>query len=296
MPNAPTLRQVCVRTAGDYLYATRQNVVSMLKNSGIYHRLRASSVWGLYLFLKNRKLFEDREREDAFYRNIIPGFKAGDLVFDIGANIGDKADTFLRIGAQVIAVDPDPRNQAILGQKFLRYRLTPRPVTIVGKAVGATVGVETLLTCAPGSVFNTLSKKGAAILSNGTNPPEHLLDPIEYQEKRSVEITTLDHLIDAYGVPALIKIDVVGFELEVLQGLHRSVPCLSFEISLPGFKQELLKCVEILGGLSACGQFNYTWDRRNGLALESWLDIQAFLRVLEACHEGPLEVFWRMQQ
>ena len=138
----------------------RQNFISMLKRSGIYHRLRASSVWGLYIILKNRKVFEDRERQDAFYRNITPGFRPGDLVFDIGANIGDKTDTFLRIGARVIAVDPDPRNQAILRQKFLRYRLTPRPVTVVGKAIGATVGVETLLTCAPGSAFNTLSKKG----------------------------------------------------------------------------------------------------------------------------------------
>ena len=173
--------------------------------------------------------------------------------------------------------------------------MTPRPVTIVGKAVDAIVGVDTLLTCAPGSVFNTISKKGADLLSNGPYPHEHPMSPIQYLEERSVETTTLDHLIDAYGVPALIKIDVVGFELEVLQGLHRPVPCLSFEISLPDFKQELLQCVEILAALSTCGQFNYTWDRGNGLVLENWLDIQAFRRVLEGCHKGPLEVFWRMQ-
>jgi FkbM family methyltransferase len=164
---------------------------------------------------------------------------------------------------------------------------------IVGKAVGARVGVETMLVCAPGSVFNTLSEKGAGIISDSTNRPGQLSDVIEYKEKKTVETTTLDHLIEAYGLPFFIKIDVVGFELEVLQGLHRSVPFLSFEIGLPESRRELLQCVGLLGGLSSSGQFNYTWDRRNGLALDRWLDVRSFLRILESCGDGPIEVFWR---
>jgi hypothetical protein len=164
---------------------------------------------------------------------------------------------------------------------------------IVGKAVGANVGVETMQVCAPGSVFNTLSKKGVSMISEATNRPKQLSHAIEYKEKTIVETTTLDHLIEAYGLPFFIKIDVVGFELEVLQGLPRSVPCLSFEIGLPESRQELLQCVDLLGGLSSSGQFNYTWDRRNGLALDNWLDLQAFLRILEGCGDGPIEIFWR---
>lgn len=275
------------------MYATKRNLLSILKKAGIYHRLRASFVYDLYLNLTNEKLFKDRDREAAFYRAVLNGFEPGNLIFDIGANIGDKTDTFLRIGAQVVAVDPDEHNQAILRQKFLRYRMRPKPVIIVGKAVGAKVDVETMLVCAPGSVFNTLSKKGASILSGATNRPEQWLDTIEYKEKKTVETTTLEHLIEAYGLPFFIKIDVVGFELEVLQGLHRSVPCLSFEIGLPESRQELLQCVGLLGGLSSSGQFNYTWDRRNGLALDRWLDVRSFLRTLESCGDGPIEVFWR---
>jgi FkbM family methyltransferase len=279
--------------SGARMYATERNLLSILKNTGIYHRLRASFVYDLYLNLTNRKLSKDRDREAAFYRAVLDGFKPGDLIFDIGANIGDKIDTFLRIGARVVAVDPDEHNQAILRQKFLRYRMRLKPVMIVGKAVGAKVDVETMLVCAPGSVFNTLSKKGASILSGATSWSKQSLHTIEYKEKKDVKTTTLDHLIEAYGLPFFIKIDVVGFELEVLQGLHRSVPCLSFEIGLPESRKELLQCVDLLGGLSSSGQFNYTWDRRNGLALDSWLDVQAFLRVLEGCGDGPIEVFWR---
>jgi FkbM family methyltransferase len=281
--------------SGAHMHAIKQSILSILRKAGIYHRLRASSVYDRYLNLTNRKLSKDRDREVAFYRALLSEFEPGDLIFDIGANIGDKTDTFLRIGAQVVAVDPDEHSQAILRQKFLRYRMRPKPVTIVGKAVGATVDVETMLVCAPGSVFNTLSKKGASIVSGAANGPEQSSETVEYQEKKTVETTTLEHLIEAYGLPSFIKIDVVGFELEVLQGLHRSVPCLSFEIGLPEFRQELLQCVEILGRLSSCGEFNYTWDRRKGLALGRWLDGQAFRGVLEGCGDGPIEVFWRRE-
>ena len=278
---------------GAGMIATKRNHLSILKQSGIYHRLRAAFVYDLYLILRNGKLLKARDREAAFYRAVLNGFKPGDLIFDIGANIGDKTVTFLRLGARVVAVDPDEHNQNVLRQKFLRSRIRPKPVMIVGKAVGARVGVETMLVCAPGSVFNTLSEKGAGIISDSTNRPGQLSDVIEYKEKKTVETTTLDHLIEAYGLPFFIKIDVVGFELEVLQGLHRSVPFLSFEIGLPESRRELLQCVGLLGGLSSSGQFNYTWDRRNGLALDRWLDVRSFLRILESCGDGPIEVFWR---
>lgn len=275
------------------MHAKKQNLLSILKKFGLYHRLRASSVYDYYLTLTNGELSKGRDREAAFYLALLSEFEPGDLIFDIGANIGDKTDTFLRIGARVVAVDPDERNQAILRQKFLSYRMRPKPVTIVGKAVGATAAVETMLVCAPGSVFNTLSKKGASMVSGATSRPEQPLEAFEYQEERTVETTTLEHLIEAYGLPSLIKIDVVGFELEVLRGLHRPVPCLSFEIALPEFRPEMLNCVEILGGLSSSGRFNYTWDRRNGLVLDRWLDVQTFLQLVEDCGDGPIEVFWR---
>jgi FkbM family methyltransferase len=275
------------------MYATKRSPLSILKNAGIYHRLRASFVYDLYLNLTNRRLLKDRGQEDAFYRTLLNGLKPGDLIFDIGAHIGDKTDTFLRIGARVVAVDPDEHSQAILSQKFLQFRMRPKPVTIVNKAVGAKVAVETMLVCAPGSVFNTLSKKEAGFLSGPNNRPDQSLGSIEYTESKPVETTTLDDLIGAYGLPFFIKIDVVGFELEVLQGMHRSVPCLSFEIGLPESRQELMQCVDLLGGLSPSGRFNYTWDRRNGFALDHWLDLQAFVPTLEDCGDGPIEVFWR---
>jgi len=272
---------------------TKQTFMSILRRSGIYHRLRTSVIYDLYLSLTNTKPLKDRKREVEFYRTLLNGFKPGDLIFDVGANIGDKTDSFLRLGARVVAVDPDDRSQAILRQRFLRYRMNPKPVTIVGKAVGSKVDTEIMLVSAPGSVFNTLSKKEASLLSEASHRPAQRSDCIEYIGEITVGTTTLDGLIEEFGLPFFIKIDVVGFELEVLRGLHCALPCLSFEIGLPESRQELLQCVSILGGLSSSGRFNYTRDRRDGLTLDRWMDIQAFLQVLRDCRDGPIEIFWK---
>lgn len=94
-----------------------------------------------------------------FYRKLLNGFRSGDLIFDIGANHGSKVDFFLRLGARVVAVEPDEFNQGVLKRRFLDWRITPKPVTIVGKAVGDKVASQTMWIDAPGSAKNTLSSK-----------------------------------------------------------------------------------------------------------------------------------------
>jgi hypothetical protein len=51
-----------------------------------------------------------------------------------------------------------------------------------------------------------------------------------------VEVSTLDALIDSFGIPSFCKIDVEGYEYEVLKGLTQPIPSLSFEYApwLPG--------------------------------------------------------------
>jgi len=102
---------------------------------GLYQRLRASPLYDFYWRIADRRIIDSRDSEVEFYRRLLKGFRKGDLVFDVGANHGRKTDVFLRLGARVIAIEPDEVNQQILEQKFHLYRFVRKPVTIVGKAV-----------------------------------------------------------------------------------------------------------------------------------------------------------------
>jgi FkbM family methyltransferase len=261
-----------------------------LKRIGIYHRVRQSRAYDFYWRFADAALLNDRRLEVDFYSGVLKGFKTGDTVYDVGANLGHKTDIFLRLGAKVLAVDPDPTNISVLEQSFLKNRLFRMPVTIVAKAVSDRSSVATLYLDEPGSAKNTLSPKWVDTLRHDSTRFGH---PMTFGETREVQTTTLDDLINTYGLPFYIKIDVEGHEPEVLQGLHRSVPCISFEVNLPEFRSEGLRCIEILRALSPEGRFNYVVDCRVGLVLQTWLGAEEFSTLFANCTEKSVEVFWK---
>lgn len=266
---------------------------SKLKQTGLYLRLKASPVYDMFWKLRDPRHIDNRDSEVRFYRSVLTGFRSGDLIFDVGANAGDKTDIFLRLGARVIAVEPDEKNQQILRGKFLSYRVQPKPVTIVGRAVSEEIGVETMWVDGPGSALNTLSRKWADTLHQDTGRIDHYVSDFSFVNKRNVETTTLEHLIAAEGRPYFIKIDVEGYELRVLRGLQQPVPYLSFEVNLPEFREEGLGCIELLGNLDALGRFNYTANTKTGLALREWSEPEMFTKIFQNCCEKSIEIFWR---
>lgn len=266
---------------------------SILRRAGLLQRLKASRIYDLYWRVADRRWIDGRQREVAFYRNLLQGFHQGDLIFDVGANSGQKTDIFLRLGARVAAVEPDEICQIILKEKFLMYRFTPKPVTIVGKAVSDTSSVETMWVSGPGSALNTLSKKWVEALKEDHARFQNGVDKCDFAAHREVETATLDQLIGAIGSPFFVKIDVEGYERSVIRGLRRPVPYLSFEVNLPDFRAEGLECVELLSHLSADGRFNFSYDCEHGLALDQWVDAREFQCILGRCSERSVEVFWK---
>lgn len=271
----------------------KSQIQGMLQRAGLYHRLKTSSVRELYWNMAGRKQIAAREKQLNFYRHFLTEMRQGDLIFDVGANEGFKTDLFLRLGARVLAIEPDETNQSILRERFVKLRLVRKPLIIVGKAVSDNSAVETMWIDGPGSAVNTLSQKWATVLKGNKARHTYGHCGLDFARQKTIETTTLEELISTHGVPIFIKIDVEGYELNVIRGLQRPVPYLSFEVNLPEFRPEGLQCVELLGRLAATGKFNYAVDCEQGLAMERWLTKDEFLIALEKCTESAIEVFWK---
>jgi FkbM family methyltransferase len=264
---------------------------AILERAGLYHRLKTSTIHDLYRGVADKKWILSRDRQIDFYRRLLPDLRHGDLIFDVGANEGLKTDLFLRLGARVVAIEPDETNQVILQKRFLKLRFARRPVVIVGRAVSDRNAIELMWIDGPGSAVNTLSQKWADTLKGNKARHSYGHCGLDFVQSRPVETTTLEELIAAHGRPLFIKIDVEGYELNVIRGLRHPVPYLSFEVNLPEFRPEGLHCVALLESLAVNSIFNYAVDCERGLALDRWLNAHEFLSVLERCAENAIEVF-----
>ena len=259
---------------------------------GVYERVKVSCIYDFYWALADKRIINDRQKQIDFYHSVLSGFGEGDLIFDIGANLGYKADIFLKMGAVVVAVEPDELNQEILRQKFLKYRLKKKPLVIVGKAASEKNSIEKMWIDKPGSALNTLSNKWAEALRDDHN---RFGQSLTFGQSKEIETVSINDLIAKYGEPFFVKIDVEGHELSVLRGMRRPVPYLSFEVNLPEFRREGLECLDVLASLAVNGQFNYTSDCRQGLTLCQWIPKGDMAAILDSCSEESIEIFWRTE-
>src|SRR5205823_7128786 len=84
-----------------------------------------------------RIYYGDRARRAAMDKLYAAFVSPGDLVFDIGAHVGDRIAAFRRLGARVIAVEPQP---ALVRTLKLIYG-RDQAVTVEPVAVGRSEGV-----------------------------------------------------------------------------------------------------------------------------------------------------------
>lgn len=205
-----------------------------------------------------------RARRD-FYR---PFIAPGALVFDIGANIGHYSLLFERLGARLVAVEP----QAALALKLTRrFAGNPR-VQVVRTALGAAPATAVLLK-APR--LTEIASLRADVGERSRFACEH-----EFSETEVVPVVTLDSLVDQHGLPAFCKIDVEGFEREVLAGLTRPLPLLSLEFNRE-YWRETRQCLDRLRELGDYA-FNYALAETPALARADWTDATTLATELEA--------------
>lgn len=203
----------------------------------------------------------------AFYR----GFLApGDLVFDIGANIGERVAAMLDAGCRVVAVEP----QAVCCERLRRIGAGQRPLTIVPKACGAHEGELVLRSGGGTDVLASLSEDYIRTVGESGRFGAHRWDRAE-----RVPVCTLDSLIAEHGVPRFIKIDVEGFEPQVLAGLSSAPELLSFEYTpelAPAMRECVARCVQL--GLD---EFNLSFGESMTFARREWISAEAIGSVID---------------
>ena len=179
-----------------------------------------------------------------YYSNYI---NAGDLVFDLGAHVGSRVRAFRGIGAEVVAVEPQ---RACL--ELLRELYGPdNQVHIVADAVGATSGTAHMTVAAANPTLSTLSDDWRNSIDR------HYADAgVKWNMTQEVNITTLDSLIQSYGTPVFIKLDIEGYEDKALKGLSQPVQAVSFEF-LPA---NLSSALSSIAELERLGRYRYTYS------------------------------------
>lgn len=196
--------------------------------------------------------------------------KQGSLCFDVGANVGNRIKPLQALGARVVAVEPQQECCRALEKRF------GDSITIVGKGLGSQEEKRDFYV-SDASTLSTFSSEWIE-----TTGKTQRFEGYNWSDVRQIEITTLDALIAQYGVPDFIKIDVEGFEHEVVSGLSQPVQMLSFEYAVPEYSHRL---VDVLLSLQRIYndkmQCNFAAGEEMKWQLSNWLTTDQMLAYIQ---------------
>jgi len=217
-----------------------------------------------------------------FYSQLV---KKGDLCFDIGANIGDKTSLLLQLGAIVVAVEPQESCWRVLERRFRNERVFIESVALDSREGSSTIFIDRSHTLA------TMSQDWINTVRQSGRFPGHRWD-----NKTTVQTTTLDVLIEKYGKPVFCKMDVEGAEFEVLQGLSQAIGAISLEFVSERLEASM-HCIDHLSGLGK-PEFNYCLGGSMAFALPDWVDsgqVKSILRAMDSDVENYGDLYARFR-
>jgi len=235
-------------------------VIKIFSSIGIYNRIKLFRD----RYFKNPVQIKFNQKLQDFYSQFI---KRGDLCFDVGANYGYRTETFLKLGAKVIAVEPQTQPANFLKMKFSDN------IVLIEKALGEKNEIKPMLVSSA-HALSSLSDSWVSEVKKNRFKSE------SWKKKINIEVTTMDDLINQYGIPDFCKIDVEGYEYEVLQGLTKPIRLLSFEYTIPEFTTRVIMCIDYLSVLGDI-KCNYSSGESLRFGSDEWLKPNAFIPIFK---------------
>jgi FkbM family methyltransferase len=182
--------------------------------------------------------------EENIQKRLKHHIRQGDLVFDIGGNIGQYTLPFSELvgkTGKVVSFEPDYKNFA-----FLQFNVN---INRCANVICCNYGIGDIDTELD---FFRDTKTGGRM---GSFKKEYVRNRFEgFTEKLVVK--KLDNIIEKYGEPTFVKIDVEGFELDVIRGLTLTLQNCVFLIEVRGetkdniflyFKEKGFQCIWVDG-------------------------------------------------
>ncbi len=227
--------------------------------------LRGLGLYSFTLDVENKLItvFKKSERKE-FYSEFI---KPGDVVFDVGANKGNRTVIFLELGAKVVAVEPQKECYEHLTKRF------GNTIDLVKLGLGEKESTETMYVSGS-TLISSFSKDHVDMMQ------EDRFKGADWGETIEISMITMDILIDKYGTPAFCKIDVEGYEYDVLKGLSKPLVALSLEYIVPENTQVLVDCLTHLSSLGSI-ECNFSYGESMKYNLPKWKSGQEMIEFVQ---------------
>lgn len=256
-------------------------IKSFIKKTQLWRKVSQSD---LYQRLRFPVKYKEQQIEPNFYRNFLNSHPSkNNLIFDVGANMGHKSIIFSRLAKKVVAFEPSEKLYTFLKNRFIKSN-----VQLYNYALGSSVSELDFYLVENNEAYNSLNKKHIK-----TTTAYRGIATLETVKRQKIKVEVVENFIIKYGVPKYIKIDVEGYEYEVLKGLKTLVPLLSFEANLPEFLEESINSINYLDRLSL-NRYNYNFANSNFFLNEEFISKEPAINFLKNTQLEYVEIYVKL--